>query len=190
MGEGGPVGTWCLLGCANAALSYQPKRTLFSVLLRGQGRPRAKACLSRCTSSWTGSTLLSTHQDGPVEESQSALRAVRRGCGPEMSVRSSIWLCLKASPELSFQGLGRGQSRGGEREGPLLLTSSMVHLATAEAEMPATPGRSLQCCSQHTERERSGCADRADRKRDWGMASAVSAGRRRQRQRLAGPCQG
>lgn len=111
------MGTWCPLGCASAAFSYQPKRTLFSVLLGGQGKPRAKACLSRCTSSWTGSTLLSTHQDGPVEESQSALRAARRGCGPEMSVRSSIWLCLRASPQLSFQGVGRGQSRTGEEGG-------------------------------------------------------------------------
>lgn len=51
----------------------------------------------------------------------------------------------------------------------------MVHLATVEAEMPATPGRSLQCCSQHTESERSGWADRADMKRDWCMASVASA---------------
>lgn len=65
----------------------------------------------------------------------------------------------------------------GEEEwgGVLALTSSMVHLATAEAEMPATPGRSLQCCSQHTDSERSGRADRADVKRDWCMASGASA---------------
>lgn len=64
----------------------------------------------------------------------------------------------------------------------------MVHLATVEAEIPATPGRSLQCCSQHTESERSGWADRADMKRDWCMTSVVSAGK--QRQGLAGRCQG
>lgn len=82
--------------------------------------------------------------------------------------------------------LVRGQSRGGE--GAELLTSSMVHLATVEAEMPATPGRSLQCCSQHTERDRSGWADRDDMKKDWWMTSVVSAGK--QRQRLAGRCWG
>lgn len=77
----------------------------------------------------------------------------------------------------------RGQRRSGEG-GAELLTSSMVHLATVEAEMPATPGRSLQCCSQHTERYRSGWADRDDMKKDWWMTSGVSAGK--QRQRLAG----
>lgn len=80
--------------------------------------------------------------------------------------------------------LVRGQSGGGGEGAEL--TSSMVHLATVEAEMPATPGRSLQCCSQHTERDRSGWADRDDMKKDWWMTSVVSAGK--QRQRLAGPC--
>lgn len=85
----------------------------------------------------------------------------------------------------------RGQSSGrgvSSPKGPACLTSSMVHLATVEAEMPATPGRSLQCCSQHTESERSGWADRADMKRDWWMTSVVSAGK--QRRKLAGRCPG
>lgn len=51
------------------------------------------------------------------------------------------------------------------------LTSSIVHLATVVAVMPATPGRSLQCCSQHSDRERSGWADRADMKSDWCILS-------------------
>lgn len=81
--------------------------------------------------------------------------------GPFLSPPARLW--------------GGGQSRGEKRGWVLVLTSSMVHLATAEAEMPATPGRSLQCCSQHTDSERSGWADRADMKRDWCMASAASA---------------
>ena len=47
--------------------------------------------------------------------------------------------------------------------------------------MPATPGRSLQCCCQHTDSDRSGWADRADMKRDCCVTSAVSAARQRQR---------
>lgn len=80
---------------------------------------------------------------------------------------------LRALP--SGCGVVRGPSRGEEWGGVLALTSSMVHLATVEAEMPATPGRSLQCCSQHTDSERSGRADRADVKRDWCVASGASA---------------
>lgn len=94
-------------------------------------------------------------------------------------------LCLTgASPKPSRQGVVSAKQRRRKREGPAPLTSSMVHLATVEAEMPATPGRSLQCCSQHTDSGRSGWANRADMKRDGCMTSAVRAGR--QRQRLAG----
>lgn len=46
-------------------------------------------------------------------------------------------------------------------------TSSMVHLETVEAEMPATPGNNLQCCSQHTESGRSAWVGKVDMKRDW-----------------------
>lgn len=53
--------------------------------------------------------------------------------------------------------------------------------------MPATPGRSLQCCSQHMDSERSGWADRADMKRDWCTASGVSAASKK---RLVGWYQG
>lgn len=59
---------------------------------------------------------------------------------------------------------------------PKHLTSSMVHLATVAAVMPATPGSSLQCCSQHRDRERSGWADRADMKSDWCILSEEIAG--------------
>jgi len=52
----------------------------------------------------------------------------------------------------------------------------MVHLATVVAVMPATPGRSLQCCSQQSDRERSGWADRADMKSDWCTLSEEIAG--------------
>lgn len=52
----------------------------------------------------------------------------------------------------------------------------MVHLATVDAVIPATPGRSLQCCSQQRDRERSGCADKADMKRDWCILSEEIAG--------------
>lgn len=43
----------------------------------------------------------------------------------------------------------------------------MVHLETVEAEIPATPGKSLQCCSQQRENERSGWVAKVDMKRDW-----------------------
>lgn len=84
-------------------------------------------------------------------------------------------------PEPSCQGAVKAKEGQRKRDGSLPLTSSMVHLATVEAEMPATPGRSLQCCSQHTDSERSGWADRADMKRDWCVTSVVSAARQRQR---------
>lgn len=54
----------------------------------------------------------------------------------------------------------------------------MVHLETMEAEMPATPGRSLQCCSQPIEKERSGWVDT---KRDWCTTLGGRAGRQRQK---------
>lgn len=97
--------------------------------------------------------------------------------------------CEGQRPALPDDGLSGALPPGcGEKaKWGQILTSSMVHLATVEAEMPATPGRSLQCCSQHTERERSGWADRADMKRDWCMTSLVRAAK--QRRRLAGRCQ-
>lgn len=57
----------------------------------------------------------------------------------------------------------------------------MVHLATVVAVMPATPGRSLQCCSQQSDRERSGWADRADMKSDWCILSEEIAGNKNAR---------
>lgn len=57
----------------------------------------------------------------------------------------------------------------------------MVHLETVEAEMPATPGRSLQCCSQPTENERLGWVDM---KRDW--CTTLGGRARRQRQKRIG----
>lgn len=36
---------------------------------------------------------------------------------------------------------------------------------------PATPGSSLRCCSQQSDRSRPGCADMADRKTDWWRAA-------------------
>lgn len=140
-------------------------------------------CLSRPTCMGTSSTSL-PHPPGEAYRTISQpLPGTRRdggqAGGAADAVRSSVRLCLtRAIPEPSRQAAVRRQSRGQERGRVLALTSSMVHLATVEAEMPATPGRSLQCCSQHTDSERSGWADRADRKRDWCMASAASAGGR------------
>ena len=50
------------------------------------------------------------------------------------------------------------------------LTSSAVQWATRLACTPATPGSSLQCCSQHRGRSRPGWADIADRNTDWWRA--------------------
>ncbi len=48
-----------------------------------------------------------------------------------------------------------------------ILTSWTVQWVTRLAWTPATPGRSLQCCSQHSGRSRLGWADMAERKTDW-----------------------
>lgn len=48
--------------------------------------------------------------------------------------------------------------------------------------MPATPGKSLQCCSQHTESERSGWDDKVDMKRDW--CTTLGGRARRQKQKM------
>jgi hypothetical protein len=81
---------------------------------------------------------------------------------------------------------GEGGQKEEERAEEGHLTSSMVHFETVEAEMPATPGSSLQCCSQHTESERSGWADKADMKSDW--CTTLGGRAAKQRQRLASQC--
>lgn len=60
----------------------------------------------------------------------------------------------------------------------------MVHLETVEAEIPATPGRSLHCCSQHRENERSGWVAKLDMKRDW--CTTLGGRARGQKQRTVG----
>lgn len=77
---------------------------------------------------------------------------------------------------------GRGRRKEEAEEG--LCTSSMVHLETAEAEMPATPGNSLQCCSQHTDSGRSAWVGKVDMKRDW--CTTLGGRARRQKQNMMG----
>lgn len=127
---------------------------------------------------------LPTPQDGPIKWcSGSPHWAAGRGCGRRDDESGAVWgfHLTGPFPEPSRRGMVRAKRRQRKREGSPPLTSSMVHLATVEAEMPATPGRSLQCCSQHTDSDRSGWADRADMKRDCCVTSVVSAARQRQR---------
>lgn len=120
--------------------------------------PESKDCWGWCQSSSTYSGLNRGHHGCPRK-------------------RRKVIIC-PADPLLASPGtsLLKCAHQGPAQSCPKHLTSSIVHLATVAAVMPATPGSSLQCCSQHRDRERSGWAERADMKSDWCMLSEEIAG--------------